>query len=79
MSDHSPVFLDTLPPKWGPTTFRFENVWVEHKHFCRNFEKWSKEIPVEWWESYKWMKRLQKIKTIFEEMEQRCFRGFADD
>ena len=43
VSDHSPVLLDTLPPKWGPTPFRFENVWLEHKHFGRDFEKWWKD------------------------------------
>ena len=27
VSDHSPVILDTSPPKWGLTPFRFENAW----------------------------------------------------
>ena len=62
VSDHSPVILDTVLPQWGPIPFRFENAWLEHKHFSRDFEKWWKEVPVDGWEEYKWTKRLQKIK-----------------
>ena len=62
VSDHSPVILDTLPPKWGPIPFRFENAWLEHKQFGRDFEKWCNETTVDGWEGYKWMKRLQIIK-----------------
>ena len=40
VSDHAPVILDTLPPKWGPTPFRFENAWLEHKQFSCDFAKW---------------------------------------
>ena len=36
---------------------------MEHEHFGRDFENWWKEIPLEGWEGYKWMKRLQRIKT----------------
>ena len=48
----------------GPTLFRFENVWLEHKHFGRDFERWWKEVTVEGWEGYKWMMRLRKIKPL---------------
>ena len=61
VSDHSLVVLDTLPPKWGPTPFRFENTWLDHKQFSPHFDKWWKEVTVEGWEGYKWMMRLQKI------------------
>ena len=29
VSDHSLVVLNTLPPRWGPIPFRFENAWLE--------------------------------------------------
>ena len=67
ISDHSPVVLDTSPPKWGPTPFRFENAWMEHKNFGRDFKKWWLEVSVDGWERYKWMKRLQKIKPCLKE------------
>ena len=62
VSDHAPVVLDTSPPKWGPTPFRFENAWLDHKQFSSDFERWWKEVSVEGWEGYKWMVRLQQIK-----------------
>ena len=73
VSDHSPVILDTLPPKWGPTPFRFENAWLEHKQFGRDFEKWWKEASVYGWEGYKWMKRLQIIKQYVEKWNVEVF------
>ena len=51
--DHSPLVLDTSTPKWEPTPFRFENAWLEHKQFSRDFERWWKEITVEGWEGFK--------------------------
>ena len=73
VSDHSPLILDTSPPKWGPTPFRFENAWMEHKHFGRDFENWWKEIPLEGWEGYKWMKNLQRIKTHLKKWNSEVF------
>ena len=40
VSDHSPIFLSTNPPSWGPTPFRFENMWLEHKTFSANVSNW---------------------------------------
>ena len=63
VSDHAPIVLDTSPTKWGPSPFRFENAWLDHKQFRHDFEMWWKETSVEGWEGYKWMTRLQKIKS----------------
>ena len=73
ISDHSPLFLDTSPPKWGPTPFRFENAWLEHKLFRRDFEKWWQETSVQGWEGYKWMQRLQKIKPCLKKWNNDVF------
>ena len=32
-SNHCSIVLDTNPFKWGPTPFRFENVWLFHPRF----------------------------------------------
>ena len=32
-SDHWPIVLGTNPFKWGPTPFRFENMWLQHPSF----------------------------------------------
>ena len=50
ISDHSLVVLDTSTPRWGLRPFRFENTWLEHKHFSRDFEKWWKDVMVAGWE-----------------------------
>ena len=40
VSDHCPVILDSSPPSWGPTPFRFENMWLHHKSFNSDFANW---------------------------------------
>ncbi|RVW30590.1 hypothetical protein CK203_086057 [Vitis vinifera] len=39
-SDHWPIVLDTNPFKWGPTPFRFKNMWLQHPNFKENFRNW---------------------------------------
>ena len=36
-SGHNPICLDTNPSKWGPTPFRFENMWLLHSEFRNCF------------------------------------------
>ena len=61
-SDHFPLVLDTNPFKWGPTPFRFENMWLSHKDFVENFKKWWEESEVRGWEGFKFMKKLEQVK-----------------
>ncbi|PON75016.1 hypothetical protein TorRG33x02_245810 [Trema orientale] len=35
-SDHS--LLDSSPPKWGPSPFRFEHMWLDHKDFGKRIK-----------------------------------------
>ncbi|RVW69982.1 putative mitochondrial protein [Vitis vinifera] len=49
-SDHSPICLETNPLKWGPTPFRFENMWLLHPEFKEKFRDWWQECTVEGWE-----------------------------
>ena len=73
VSDHYPVILDTSPTRWGPTLFRFENVWLEHKQFSSQFDKWWKETSVTGWEGYKWMRKLQEIKPQLKNWNKEIF------
>ncbi|KAL5569671.1 hypothetical protein UlMin_026246, partial [Ulmus minor] len=61
-SDHMPIILDTSPVSWGPTPFRFENMWLEHSGFRQECEQWWRGIEVEGWESYKIMEKLRALK-----------------
>ncbi|RVW83230.1 hypothetical protein CK203_039628 [Vitis vinifera] len=35
--DHWPIVMDTNPFMWGPTPFRFENMWLQQTNFKENF------------------------------------------
>ncbi|KAK9929868.1 hypothetical protein M0R45_026941 [Rubus argutus] len=61
-SDHCPVLLDTIKVKWGPTPFRFENIWLEHHLFKDNFKNWWGEESVFGWEGFKFMRKLRGLK-----------------
>ncbi|RVX11532.1 Transposon TX1 uncharacterized 149 kDa protein [Vitis vinifera] len=39
-SNHWPIVMDTNPFMWGPTPFRFENMWLQHTNFKENFRDW---------------------------------------
>ncbi|RVW77727.1 Transposon TX1 uncharacterized 149 kDa protein [Vitis vinifera] len=58
-SDHSPICLETNPLKWGPTPFRFENMWLLHPEFKEKFRDWWQECTVEGWEGHKFMRKLK--------------------
>ena len=64
VSDHNPIILDSSPPNWGPSPFRFENMWLEHRDFDKVFEKWWMECMVQGWEGYKFSSRLKCIKFL---------------
>ncbi|RVW92960.1 Transposon TX1 uncharacterized 149 kDa protein [Vitis vinifera] len=57
--DHSPICLETNPIKWGPTPFRFENMWLLHPEFKEKFRVWWQEYTVEGWEGHKFMRKLK--------------------
>ena len=57
----------------GSYPFRFENAWLEHKHFTRDFEKWWKDAMVEGWEGYKWTMKLKIIKSWSKNWNKKVF------
>ncbi|RVW70580.1 hypothetical protein CK203_060647 [Vitis vinifera] len=61
-SDHWPIVLDTNPFMWGPTPFRFENMWLQHPSFKENFRNWWSGFQGNGWEGHKFMRRLQLLK-----------------
>ncbi|RVX23043.1 LINE-1 retrotransposable element ORF2 protein [Vitis vinifera] len=62
-SDHWPIVLETNPFKWGPTPFRFENMWLQHPSFKENFGRWWREFQGNGWEGHKFMRKLQFVKA----------------
>ena len=62
ISDHSPVILSTNPPSWGPTPFRFENMWLEHKLFKTNVSEWWQQDSSYGRPGYKLLRKLRNLK-----------------
>ena len=61
-SDHYPVILSTNPPLWGPTPFRFENMWLDHKSFKPNVTEWWRQDNSYGRPGYKFMRSLRGLK-----------------
>ncbi|RVW70180.1 hypothetical protein CK203_057138 [Vitis vinifera] len=72
-SDHWPIVLDTNPFKWGPTPFRFENMWLQHPSFKENFRNWWRGFQGNGWEGHKFMRRLQFVKANLKEWNKVSF------
>ncbi|EXB94881.1 hypothetical protein L484_022988 [Morus notabilis] len=51
-----------IPPNWGPTPFRFENIWLEHKRFKKDLEVWWREETGQGWAGYKFMRKLKNMR-----------------
>ncbi|RVX05595.1 Transposon TX1 uncharacterized 149 kDa protein [Vitis vinifera] len=66
-SDHWPIVMDTNPFMWGPTPFRFENMWLQHTNFKENFRDWWSGFQGNGWEGHKFMRRLQYVKAKLKE------------
>ncbi|RVW97165.1 hypothetical protein CK203_030004 [Vitis vinifera] len=47
-----------IPFKWGPTPFRFENMWLQHHSFKECFSSWWREFEGNGWEGHKFMRKL---------------------
>ena len=72
-SDHWPIVLDTNPFKWGPTPFRFENMWLQHPSFKECFSSWWREFDGNGWEGHKFMKKLQFVKAKLKDWNKNTF------
>ena len=63
-SDHCPIILDTNSFKWGPTPFRFENMWLKDKNFVGKFKEGWEQWNERGWEGYRFMKKLEATKFV---------------
>lgn len=61
-SDHFPLILDTNKVRWGPTPFRFENMWLDHPRFKIDCKEWWESVVVSGWEGVRLVEKLKKIK-----------------
>ncbi|XP_075473994.1 uncharacterized protein LOC142505056 [Primulina tabacum] len=61
-SDHFPLVLDLAKTKWGPTPFRFENVWLRDKSFKILTQSWWNNSNTQGWAGYRLMMKLKSVK-----------------
>ena len=73
--DHSPVFLSTIPPSWGPTFFCFENMWLEHKLFKTTVSDWWRQDTSYGRPGYKFMRKLRCLKPKLSLWNKEVFGG----
>ncbi|RVW12364.1 hypothetical protein CK203_108094 [Vitis vinifera] len=71
--DHWPMVLDTNPFKWGPTPFRFENMWLQHPSFKECFSSWWRGFQGNGWECHKFMRKLQLFKVKLKDWNKDSF------
>ena len=76
ISDHSPVILSTNPPSWGPTPFRFEDMWLQHRTFSANVTGWWQQDTSYGRPGYKFMRKLRSIKQKLSWWNKEVFRDF---
>ena len=72
-SDHWLIVLDTNPFKWGPTPFRFENMWLQHPSFKECFSSWWREFEGNGWEGHRFMRKLQFVKAKLKDWNKNTF------
>ncbi|XP_062093313.1 uncharacterized protein LOC133799309 [Humulus lupulus] len=74
VSDHCPIVLDSNPPSWGPSPFRFDNSWLEHKDFKALCQKWWNSFPLLGWPGYGFMEKLSSVKDKVKGWSKEVFR-----
>lgn len=60
--NHCLMVLDSNTLKWGPTPFRFKNMWLDHKEFGEAFVGWWNNTHVNGWEGFKFIDKLKSIR-----------------
>ncbi|PON85440.1 hypothetical protein TorRG33x02_187200 [Trema orientale] len=72
--DHCPLVLDTTTTRWGPSPIHFEIMWLEHKSFNKEFERWWNESNTSGWKGYKFPNKLKIIKEKLKRWNVDVFR-----
>lgn len=73
VSDHFPVVLESCKLRWGPTPFRFENMWLGHHSFLPLVKEIWNSSSVEGWEGFKIMRKLKTLKENLKEWNKSIF------
>lgn len=72
-SYHCIIILDSNPFRWGPTPFRFENMWLQHVDLKRKLADRWKGCRASAWEGYKFTRKLEEVKQNFKMWNKEVF------
>lgn len=61
-SNHFLVALEITNLSWGPTPFRFTNLFLKDKEFNKNCKSWWKDTKQSGYPGYSFMRRLIQLK-----------------
>lgn len=67
ISDHFPIILETGIATWGPTPFRFENMWLQDRSFKTLFREWWRSTDRYGGQGYSFMMKLAQVKGHIQE------------
>ncbi|KAA0063734.1 LINE-1 retrotransposable element ORF2 protein [Cucumis melo var. makuwa] len=60
-SEHYPIVLEASSTPWGPTPFRFNNLWIKEDNLNTIIENWWGEIHQEGHPSFSFILRLKQL------------------
>ena len=63
-SDYYPILLSMGCSKWGPSPFRFENMWLNHFEFLQMVEYMWKNTPLCGWSGHDFINKLKSLKLL---------------
>lgn len=66
-SDQWPMSLTSGDILWGPTPFRFENMWLAHPEFKVSVRNWWSEMVSGNWEGFWFLRKLRSLKGHLKE------------
>ncbi|MCH83902.1 cysteine-rich receptor-like protein kinase, partial [Trifolium medium] len=67
VSDHCPLVVKIANNEWGPKPFRFNNNWIDHKHFKKVVEESWRGMEVSGWMSFVFKEKLRGLKGRLKE------------
>ena len=70
---HYPILLSMGCCKWGPSPFRFENMWLNHSEVLPMVEYWWKNTPLRGRPGHGFINKLKRLKEVLKKWNKEVF------